>query len=283
VTGESVVTEVEWARANRAKWDERVGVHLGPRGYDLADLRAGQGRLHAIEAAELPPVAGQRVLHLQCHFGADSLRLARQGAEVVGLDFSSAAIVAARALAEEVGLADRVQFIEADVYDAVQAVPLPHGFDLVFVTWGAITWLPDITRWARVVAAMLRPGGTLYLAEAHPVAYVFGDETRADDGRPGFFAPYFLRAPIVDDDPRDYVDPEARLVNTRTYNWIHPVGAVVTDLIAAGMRLDWLHEHDAVAWRMFECLTEGADGLFRWPDKPWLPLAFSLQATRRAD
>jgi SAM-dependent methyltransferase len=277
------VTEAEWSRANRAKWDERVGVHLGPRGYDLTDLRAGQGRLHAIEAAELPRVAGKRVLHLQCHFGADSLRLAQQGADVVGLDFSPAAIAAAGALADELGLADRAQFIEADVYDAPQAIPAPHGFDLVFVTWGAITWLPDITRWAGVVTAMLRPGGTLYLAEAHPVAYVFDDATRAADGRPGLFAPYFLRDPIVDDDPRDYADPEARLVHTRTYNWIHPVGGLVTDLIASGMTLDWLHEHDAVTWRMFECLVEGADGLFRWPDKPWLPLAFSLLATRRAD
>ena len=277
------MSESEWRDANRARWDEKVGVHLGPRGYRLGDLRAGRGRLHAIEQDELPPVAGKRVLHLQCHFGADSLRLVQQGAEVVGLDFSRAAIVAARALADELGLTERARFVEADVYDAPQAIPQPHGFDMVFVTWGAITWLPDITRWARVVAAMLRPGGALYLAEAHPVAYVFGDETRGSDGRPGFFAPYFLREPMIDDDPRDYADPQARLVNTRTYTWIHPLGELVTGLIASGLSLDWLHEHDAVAWRMFECLVEDAAGLYRWPDKPWLPLAFSLLATRRAD
>jgi SAM-dependent methyltransferase len=277
----AIVPDPDWRRANRTKWDERVGVHLGPRGYDLHDLRAGQGRLHAIEAAELPPVAGKRVLHLQCHFGADSLRLAQQGADVVGLDFSPAAMVAARALADELGLTDRARFVEADVYETPQAVPLPHGFDLVFVTWGAITWLPDITRWARIVATMLRPGGTLYLADAHPAAYVFDDATRATDGRPGFFAPYFLRDPIIDDDPRDYADPQARLVNTRTYNWIHPLGGLVTDLIASGMTLEWLHEHDAVVWRMFECLVKDAAGLYRWPDRPWLPLAFSLLATRR--
>ena len=275
------MTGTEWSRANRANWDERVGVHLGPDGYALADLRAGRGRLHSIEQAELPPVMGQRVLHLQCHFGADSLRLAQQGAEVVALDFSPAAITAARVLADELGLADRARFIEADVYDTAQAIPQPHAFDMVFVTWGAITWLPDITRWARIVAAMLRPGGQLYLAEGHPVAHVFDDAARAADGRPGFFAPYFLREPIIDDDPRDYADPQARLVHARTYNWIHPLGRVVTELIEAGMTLDWLHEHDAVTWRMFECLVEDTTGLFRWPDKPWLPLAFSLLATRR--
>ena len=277
------MSEPDWYRANQANWNERVDVHMAPGGYALQDLRAGRGRLHTIEEAELPPVAGKRVLHLQCHFGADSLRVAQRGAEVVGLDFSPAAITAARALADELGLADRVHFIEADVYDAPQAIPLPHGFDLVFVTWGAITWLPDIARWARIVATMLRPGGQLYLAEGHPVAYVFDDEIRAAEGRPGFFAPYFLRDPIVADDPRDYADPQARLANARTYNWIHPLGDVVTSLIASGLTLDWLHEHDAVTWRMFECLVEDATGLCRWPDRPWLPLAFSILATRRAD
>src|ERR1700733_13783076 len=121
--GGRIVTEAEWSRANRANWDERVGVHLGPRGYELADLRAGQGRLNAIEEAELPAVAGKRILHLQCHFGRDSLCLAQRGATVVGLDFSPAAIVAARGLADEVGLADRARFVQADVYGAPAAIP----------------------------------------------------------------------------------------------------------------------------------------------------------------
>jgi SAM-dependent methyltransferase len=274
------MSDSTWRDANRANWDERVAIHLGPRGYDLSRLRAGHGRLHPIEEAELPPLANKRVLHLQCHFGADTLCLAQRGATVVGLDFSTAGINAARTLAAELALTDRAHFINADVYDTLQAVPPPHGFDLVFVTWGALCWLPDIARWTRIVTAMLRPGGQLYLAEAHPTAYVFDDETRAADGRPGLFAPYFEREPIPNDDTRDYADLEARLTNTHTYNWIHPLGELITDLITAGMTLDWLHEHDAVPWRMFECLTKFPDRLYRWPDKPWLPLAFSLLATR---
>jgi SAM-dependent methyltransferase len=281
-TERKTMSESEWHRANRANWDERVGVHLGPRGYTLADLRAGQGRLDVIEQSELPPVAGKRVLHLQCHFGADTLRLAQQGASVVGLDFSAPAITAAHALADKLALADRARFIEADVYDTPQSIPPPHGFDLVFVTWGALCWLPDIPRWANIVAAMLRPGGQLYLAEGHPTAYVFDDEVLTAEGRPGFFAPYFQREPIANDDPSDYIDPEARLTHARTYNWIHPLGELLTALIASGLTLDWLHEHDAVTWRMFKCLTRDAQGLYRWPDKPWLPLSFSLLATRRA-
>ncbi|HYZ32637.1 MAG TPA: methyltransferase domain-containing protein [Crenalkalicoccus sp.] len=275
------MAEPEWLRANRASWDERVGVHLGPRGYDLSGLRAGDGRLNAIEEAELPPVRGRRVLHLQCHFGADSLTLAQRGAEVVGLDFSAPAIDAARALAGELGLSNRARFVQADVYDTPRAVPPPRGFDLVFVTWGALCWLPDIRRWAEIVAAMLRPGGSLYLADAHPAAYVFDDTRRSSDGMPGFFAPYFSREPVVTEEPGDYVDPEARLAGATDYNWIHPLGEVITGLIGSGLTLEWLREHDAIPWRMFEALVKDASGLYRWPDKPWLPLAFSLAASRR--
>jgi SAM-dependent methyltransferase len=275
------MAEPEWHRANRANWDERVGVHLGPRGYDLSDLRAGLGKLNAIEEEELPPVKGKRVLHLQCHFGRDSLTLAQRGAEVVGLDFSAPAIAAARRLANELGLAVRASFVHADLYEAVKAIPPPHGFDLVFVTWGAICWLPDISRWTQIVATMLRPGGGLYLADGHPATYVFDDEADSPDGMPGWFTPYCSRDPLVDTDPGDYVDPGARLINATTYNWIHALGDIVTSLIASGMMLNWLHEHDAVPWRMFRILAEDTAGFYRWPDKPWLPLAFSLLATRR--
>jgi hypothetical protein len=121
----------------------------------------------------------------------------------------------------------------------------------------------------------------LYLAEGHPTAYVFDDATRSPDGMPGLFAPYFSRGPVVDTEGQDYVDPDARLVNATIYNWIHPLGDVVTSLITSGMTLDWLHEHDAVPWRMFGILVKDPSGLYRWPDRPWLPLAFSLAATRR--
>ena len=275
------MTDEDWRAVNRANWDERVPVHLAAPSYDLAALRAGRGRLHPIEEAELRPVAGLRVLHLQCHFGRDTLTLAQRGAEVVGLDFSAPAIAAARALAAELGLADRARFVEADLYDAPAAIHEPAAFDLVYVTWGAINWLPDIRRWAEIVAFFLKPGGTLYLAEGHPTALVFDDAAPAQAGMPGWFAPYFDRAPCVFDDPSDYADPTARLAHARTYSWMHPLGEVVTSILAAGLDLKWLHEHDRVPWRMFECLIEDAEGMYGWPKEPWLPLAFSLRAQRR--
>jgi SAM-dependent methyltransferase len=274
------MTDADWREANRANWDERVRVHLDGPGYDLSGLRAGRGRLQAIEEAELGEVHGLRVLHLQCHFGRDSLTLAQRGAEVVGLDFSHAAIEAANVLAAELGLAERARFVEADLYDAPRAIAEPASFDRVFVTWGAMTWLPDIARWAQVVGHFLKPGGLLYLAEGHPTAFVFDDLARMPGGMPGYFAPYFGREAIVVDDPRDYSDPSARLTNARQYNWIHPLGDLIAGLNAAGLRLEWLREHDCVAWQMFDCLVQDASKLYRWPDRAWLPLAFSLSARR---
>ena len=225
------MSEPVWKAANRAHWDEKVALHLGPRCYDLTGLRAGRGRLNAIEEAELWPVDGSHVLHLQCHFGADTLALAQRGATVVGLDFSSPAIAAADRLAAEVGLADRARFVQADLYDAPAAISEPAAFDMVFVTWGAISWLPDLRRWAEIVAHFLKPGGSLYLAEAHPAAMVFDDAALLSDGRPGFFAPYFSREPVVMDETHDYVDETTTARNATTYTWIHPLGDIISNLM----------------------------------------------------
>lgn len=270
----------DWRRLNQANWNERVAVHLEAESYSLAPLRAGRGKLHPIEEAELGTVEGLEIIHLQCHFGRDSLTLAQRGARVTGLDFSQPAIEAARTLAVELGLAHRTSFICADIYDAQQAIGRPQSFERVFVTWGAINWLPDIRRWAEVVASFIKLGGFLYLLEGHPAMLVFDDEAKLENGMPGYFAPYLAREAISMDDDRDYADENAKLSNTRTCEWIHPLSDVITALIQAGLRLDWLHEHDSVPWAMFDCLVKDEEGMYRWPDKPWLPLAFSLKASR---
>lgn len=272
-----------WRTLNRANWDERVAVHLGPGSdyhQNLTALRAGRGLLNALEETELGAVAGLRVLHLQCHFGADTLALVQRGAEVTGLDFSAPAIAAARHLADELGLSERARFVETDIYAARAALPEPGAFDLAFSSWGTICWLPDVREWARIVAWFLKPGARFWFADMHPVAYVLDDRNPGGEGRPGLHFPYFHGGTFDDEEPVDYADPSTPLRNARTHQFFHPLGDVVTALIDAGLRLEWLHEHEGVAWCAFKCLVEGPDRFWRWPDKPWLPLSYSLQAIR---
>ncbi len=277
------MAELDWRALNRANWDERVPVHLGAGGYDLAPLRAGAGRLDAIVAGELGAVAGLRIVHLQCHIGNDTLALAQRGArEVVGVDFSPAAIAAARALAAELN-ASNARFVLSDIYEAPALVgEPPGGFDLAFATWGTIGWLPDVRAWARVAAHFLRPGGRLYFADGHPAALVFDDLAGPPDGegRPAWFAPYFAKDPLVVEDASDYANNSARLLNSRIVVWMHSLSEILDALRAADLRVEWLHEHPRVVWRMFGSLVRDADGLWTWPAQPWLPLALSLCAVR---
>jgi len=263
--------------ANRALWDERVAIHRRDETgfYAVETVLAGGDTLSAIEAAEIGDLRGLRVAHLQCHFGLDTICLARRGATVTGLDFSPAAIAEARTLAAACGVT--AAFVEGDVYDARSLID--GEFDLVYVTWGAINWLPDIARWAAVVASLLKPGGRLYLAEAHPT-------TLCLDWVDGAIAPRFdwrtaPGKPIAEDSDVTYTGAPDRLVNRRAYEWIHPLGDIVTALHASGLTVARLTEHPALTWELFPNMTEGADGLFRLPpEHPQLPLSFSLDAIR---
>lgn len=269
---------------NRKNWDECVGVHLATGGIDLTNLRAGNGRLDALEERELPELVGaldgKRILHLQCHFGADTLALAQRGACVTGVDFSSEAVRAATSLAAELGLSNRASFIECNVYDTLDHLPEIACFDLVYVTWGCIGWLPDLTEWARIIAACLKPEGQLYLLDGHPSALVFDDCVPGQAGKPGWFAPYFGREPLELIETQDYSNPDATLRNSRVFAWMHGLGEIASALLAQGLEIRALREHDVVAWRMFSGLEKAEDRMFRWPDKPWLPLSFTILAQR---
>jgi SAM-dependent methyltransferase len=271
-----------WQALNLANWNERVAIHLNapPIHYRLDALRAGTEQLDAVAADILGPVDGLRILHLQCHFGQDTLTIAQQGASVTGLDFSPPAIAAAQSLAVQLGLSDRTRFVEASLYDAEAAIGAPGSFDRVFVSWGALVWLPDLTAWARIVASFLKPGGYLALADAHPFAYVFDDLNATPDGQPGWYMPYLGREPMLEDRPQDYANPDIPLQNSRTIEFPHPIGDIITSLISAGLRIDRFQEHDSIVWQMFAQLQKRGPNEHVWPDKPWLPLSYSLRAAK---
>jgi len=264
---------------NKKYWDALVAVNSdteGNDGYNVKAFLAGEGDLHPIELAELPDVAGLSLLHLQCHFGMDTLKLARKGARVTGFDYSSSAIEKARWLAGEVGI--DATFIEGDLYDAPDLID--GQFDAVFVSWGAINWLPDIQAWAKVVADFVKPGGWFYLAEGHPVAYTIDDED--PDGPVKVRYPYFHKPePLCFQTTTAYADNDTQLEVTENHEWFHPVGEVVTSLIQAGLRLEFLNENPEITWRAMPYLVPGAPGQYRMPDdRPNIPSSFSLLARK---
>jgi 2-polyprenyl-3-methyl-5-hydroxy-6-metoxy-1,4-benzoquinol methylase len=262
----------DWIELNRLAWDERVPLHVDSSFYDNETFVAGRSSLRSFEIDEVGAVDGKTLLHLQCHFGQDTLSWARSGARVTGLDFSVAAVSAARRLADEMGI--EAEFVVANVYDASEALP-GRTFDVVYTGLGALIWLPDITRWARLCASLIAPGGFLYLAEFHPIVDVFDDDELA------VVEPYFRPEGHLWQTPGSYVDPAAPTEHNATWEWTHPVGEVVTAIVEAGLQLEFLHEHPMTLWQRFPFLERRGDGTFHLPaERPSLPMLYSLRARK---
>jgi SAM-dependent methyltransferase len=267
---------------NRANWDERAPAHAASPDYAVARFVAEPEYISDVVRFDLPRlgnVAGVRGVHLQCHIGTDTISLARLGARMTGLDFSPAAITEARRLAERAGA--EVPFVEADVYDAVDRLGA-GAFDLVFTGIGALCWLPDVRRWAGVVANLLRPGGRLFLREGHPVLWALADR---DDELLVLDHAYFERPePTVWSEPGTYVATDVSFTHNVTHEWNHGIGEIVSALLGDGMELTMLDEHDSVPWEGLPGQMERLEGgEWRLADRPWrLPHSYTLQAVKRA-
>jgi SAM-dependent methyltransferase len=273
--------------ANRARWDESVPIHVASEGYDLEGFLRGEKSLYPLEMEEVGDVAGKSLLHLQSHFGMDTLNWARLGARVTGLDYSGPAVEAARDLATRIGITD-ARFVQSNIYDAHAA--LSEQFDVVYTGIGALNWLPDVRGWARVAAGFVKPGGFLYLYEAHPMLWALDNE-RAD-GALMVGYPYFeVPAPIAYENANTYVDGPP-LKNQQGYEWNHGLGEIVTALIDAGLRLEFLHEHREIAWQALPWMA-GENAVppgsmhrrrehWRLPEaqRDLVPLMYSLKASK---
>ena len=261
---------------NRELWDALVPVHLASDFYDVEGFRAGRCTLDPIEVEELGDVQGRSLLHLQCHFGLDTLSWARRGARATGMDFSAPAIEAARRLADEAGLDAR--FLCSEIGQV--AASHRETYDIVFSSGGVLCWLPDLRPWAEAIAGWLEPGGVFYLREFHPVGGIFDDE---HEGEPRLRYPYFPHAePLVfePDGLGSYADPDSP-VDMASAEWSHPVSEILGALLGAGLRLDFFHEFDFISYKSHLFLEQGEDGRWRHPDHPGgLPLMFSLKMTK---
>lgn len=261
--------------ANRANWNAWTRINAASTHYDVAGFKAGRSSLKPLEIEEVGEVAGKTLLHLQCHFGLDTLSWARRGALVTGVDFSDEAIVLARSLADEVGLAAR--FICSDLYALPEV--LDERFDIVFTSYGVLFWLRDLGRWAEVVARYLKPGGVFYIAELHPFANVFDNDEGVTELRPRW--PYTHAAgPVPNEVQGTYADPqdEFRAVE---YCWSFGLGEVITAVIAAGLRIEWVHEFPYMWEQHGPLMAQRDDGAWGWADPAnTIPLLFSLRARR---
>ncbi len=271
----------EFAELNRLMWDERAPAHAASPDYGFDRYAADPTHLSDVVRFDLPrlgDVRGLRGVHLQCHIGTDTLSLARLGATMTGLDFSAAALEQARALAARAG--PPVEFVRSDVDGAVDTLGA-GSFDLVYTGIGALCWLPDIRSWARTVAALLRPGGRLFLREGHPVLWALADPR--PDGLLVLEHPYFERPePTVFDEEGTYVETDVSFRHTRSAEWNHGLGEVTTALLDAGLTIDGLEEHDSVPWNALPGMMERTElDEWRLTDRPWrLPHSYTLRATK---
>ena len=265
-----------YKQANRSLWNEWTHIHEGSEFYDLEGFKAGRSSLNSFEIEELGDVTGKSLLHLQCHFGMDTLSWARRGACVTGVDFSDEAIRLAESLNEELGLDG--EFVCSDIYELPEV--LQGEFDIVYTSQGVLAWLPDLQRWAEVAARFLKPGGTFYIAEYHPSAWVFDDE-QSEELKVRY--PYFPGPePLVFEVRGSYADPQAEVSQKLEYEWPHSMGEILNALIQAGLRIQFLHEFPFSTFAMFPGLMErDADGLWRLKEhQDSVPLMFSIKATR---
>lgn len=261
---------------NKLFWEEVVDIHVRSPFYRTKQFLAGEDILGPIENREIGDIRGKSLVHLQCHFGLDTLSLARRGAKVTGLDFSPKALAAARRIAKEAGI--EATFVESNLYDAPTAIP--ERFDIAYVTWGAINWLPDIGRWAKVVATMLKSGGMLYLLEGHPAVLNLDQPDKDTPLAPKFN--YFQGPePLILGGDTTYTGDPDKIANTKTHEWTHHLSETIMALLDAGMRLDYFAEHDRLAWKLWPCMEPDGPEMYKLPDgHPNMPLAFSLKARK---
>jgi 2-polyprenyl-3-methyl-5-hydroxy-6-metoxy-1,4-benzoquinol methylase len=264
---------------NRLRWDDAVPHHVRSAFYDMRGFLEGACTLRAFELDELGDVEGLSLLHLMCHMGQDSLSWARRGARVTGLDFSGEALRVARMLAERLEL--DASFVQAEVTQAAAALE-GQRFDRVYSSWGVLTWVHDLDAWARQIHTLLAPGGIFYLAEVHPVAWLYDAQGEDERGALERTHAYFRHGrPQSVEGGGSYAAPDVQLEHETQHYWSYELGTVISALVRAGLQLEWLHEHDFAESQVLPELIQGDDGMWRLPPgEPSLPLSFSLRARR---
>ncbi|WP_162128513.1 class I SAM-dependent methyltransferase [Flavobacterium phycosphaerae] len=262
--------KLDYININKQTWNEKTDVHIASEFYDMEGFMNGKSTLNEIELSLLGEVAGKKILHLQCHFGQDTISFARMNAQATGIDLSDKAIDRAREFATQLNL--DVTFICCDIYDTPKY--LDEKFDIVFTSYGTIGWLPDLDKWANVVAHFLKPGGRFVIADFHPVVWMFDDHFKT------VFYNYFNVEPIIESTSGTYADKDAE-ITTKTISWNHPISEILNSLIKNGLEINSFNEYDYSPYDCFNETVQIEKGKFRIQHLgSKIPMVYSIAATK---
>lgn len=263
--------EANYLEVNKALWNARVPHHVTSDFYDNDSFLQGRNSLREIELKLLGDVKDKSVLHLQCHFGQDTMSLSRMGAKVTGVDFSTDAITKAKELAAQLSL--DTKFIESDVYELEQV--LDEQFDVVFTSYGVLGWLPDMKRWAEIVGHFLKPGGKLVLVEFHPVVWMLDSKLK------DITYSYFNRETIIENEEGTYTDKEAP-IQLQSVSWNHDLSEVLQNIIDAGMNIEVFSEYDYSPYNCFNDMIEVNKGKYQSKHTMGkLPMVYAVRAVKK--
>lgn len=264
----------EFMDINLARWNETTEIHANSEEYDIESFLKGRNSLYSLELEEVGDVKNKSLLHLQCQFGMDTLSWARLGATVTGVDFSDVAIKRAQSLNEKLGLSAR--FICSNIYELDDK--LDEQFDIVFTSYGILTWLPDIEKWAEIVAKYLKSGGLFFIVEFHPFAMVFDDESKT---KLRYRYSYFDKGPLHFASEYTYTDQEKLIENVDAYEWQHTFSDILTAFIDNGLTIINVKEYPFTTFQQFPFVEKCEDGLWRIKDNKYeIPLMFSIKAKK---
>ncbi len=261
----------DYRAVNKQTWNNKTDIHIASEFYDVEGFLNGKSTLNDIELKILGDVSGKKILHLQCHFGQDTISFARMGAKATGVDLSDKAIERAREFAEKLNL--DVTFVCCDIYEAPTFID--EKFDIVFTSYGTIGWFPDLEKWANVVSHFLKPNGKFVMADFHPVVWMFDNDFET------VFYNYFNVEPIVENETGTYADRDAEIA-AKTITWNHPISEILNSLIKSGLEINSFEEYDYSPYNCFNKTEEFEKGKFRIkPLENKIPMVYSILALKK--
>ena len=255
---------------NRETWNKKVGVHAISDFYDLDGFKKGTSSLNSFELQALSEVSGKSLLHLQCHFGQDTLSWQRMGARCTGVDISDEGINLAKKLNKELKL--EADFVCCNVLDTSNFIS--ETFDIVFTSYGTIGWLPDLGPWAQMISERLKPGGIFYIVDFHPIAWMFDYTVSPPNLKYG----YQQKDVIYEEYEGTYADGNSK-ITSKEYAWNHGLGELLTSLAEAGLHIEYLKEHEVTPYNIFPGLVEDSNGMYKLPEGLY-PLLYEIKAVK---